>query len=139
MKLSPISADLVVKLALGAAAIGLLYVVYQRTVGAAGKAAAAAAAQAGRVADAVIVGVNPANPGNWVNQAAIATGSAIVGDTGPGRNADRSWTVGGWLYDVTHPDFARGAAGGNNGQTPVFNPATEELVRVDALSNTISG
>ncbi|WP_101675637.1 hypothetical protein [Alloalcanivorax mobilis] len=39
--------------------------------------------------------LNPANPGNVVNQTVNGVGQAVSGDT--------DWTLGGWLYEVTHP------------------------------------
>lgn len=134
MKIAPPSADLLLKLALVAAGIGLAVYVYRRTVGAASAAAGAIAAQAEQVYDAVIVGVNPANPDNWVNQAVTAAGSAVLSDTAPGRNADGSWTVGGWLYDVTHADPVH-QAGTGAGQAAVFSPQSSELIDYSQLSN----
>lgn len=40
--------------------------------------------------------VNPASSGNAVNRAVSAAGQAITGNS--------SWTLGGWLYDLTHGD-----------------------------------
>ncbi len=111
MKIAPISADLLVKIALLAGAgLLVLYLVRRSTDAvsgvfeAAGEAVGAAWADVQDVADSVIVGVNPSNPSNWVNQAVSSAGAAVVSPTGPGRNADGSWTLGGWLYDVTHAD-----------------------------------
>lgn len=126
MKVSPVSADLLVKLALIAAAIGLAVYVVRRSTSAVSDAVGTVFDAAAGVADSIIVGVNPTNPDNWVNQGVTSIGGAIVSDTGPGKNADGSWTVGGWLYDVTHPGWADNAAGTVSGGTPVFNPATEE-------------
>lgn len=134
MKVGPVSADLLLKLALLAAGVGLAVYVYRRTVGAASAAAVAIAQQAGEVYDAVIVGVNPANPSNWVNQAVTAAGSAVLSDTAPGRNADGSWTVGGWLYDVTHADPVR-QAGTGSGQAAVFDPVSNEPTDWSQLSS----
>lgn len=41
------------------------------------------------------VDLNPADPGNVVNRAVLAVPRAVTGDD--------SWTLGGWLYEVTHP------------------------------------
>ena len=124
MKIAPVSADLLIKLALVAAGIGLaVYLVKRSTTAladAAGNAVNTAFAAVGDVADGVIVGVNPYNPGNWVNQGVSAVGSTLVSDNGPGRNADGSWTVGGWLYDVTHPDPVA-SAGSASGSTPIVD------------------
>ena len=116
VKLGTVSPDPLIKLALVAGAIGLAYYAYKQASGAAG----AVARQLGEVADAVIVGTNPANPENYVNRAVSAVGSAIVSDTGPGRNADNSWTVGAWAYDVLHPGWSTDAiAGTSPGAAPI--------------------
>lgn len=92
MNRSAISGDLLVELAIGAVVIGA--VVYLVRKG--GDAAAAAV-------DAVVTGANPANPNNVVNSGVRAVGGAIVTDpAGPGKNADGSWSLGGWVYDVMH-------------------------------------
>lgn len=41
--------------------------------------------------------VNPASSGNIVNRAVTATGAAVTGDS--------NWTLGGWIYDLTHPAY----------------------------------
>ena len=128
MKFAPVSADLLVKLALLAAGVGLAVYLVRRATGAVsegiGKALTSASDLVTDVADSVIVGTNPVNPANYANRAVTAIGSAVVSDTGPGRNADGSFTVGGWLYDITHADPVRN--GPASGQTPIFNPHTEE-------------
>lgn len=49
--------------------------------------------------------VNPASPDNLVYQGVNAVGGGLVTDpAGPGKNADGSWSLGGFLYDWTHPD-----------------------------------
>lgn len=56
--------------------------------------------------------VNPLNHDNVFAQGVNAAGGAIVSDpAGPGKNADGSWSLGGWLYDVTHPATAGAVAG----------------------------
>lgn len=65
------------------------------------RAARAAADAAGVVGNAI----NPVNPNNVFYSGVNAVGGAIVQDpAGPGKNADGSWTLGGWLFDVTHPN-----------------------------------
>ena len=127
MKLAPISVDLLLKLALIAGGIGLVVYLVRRASGAVSGAVDTVVAGAQHVADAVITGVNPTNPQNWAYSGANAVGATVVSDTGPGRNADGSWTVGGWLYDVTHPDPVYGAGTGS-GATPVFSPTSNELI-----------
>lgn len=104
MKVAPLSADLLLKIALVAGGIVLAVYLVRRSGAAVTGAVGAVVHELGEVADSVIVGVNPANPSNWVNQAVTSAGSAVVSATGPGRNADGSWSLGGWLYDVTHAD-----------------------------------
>ena len=60
--------------------------------------------KAGQGAAAVADAVNPLNPGNLAYSGVNAVGGALAGDNG--RNADGSWTFGGWLYDVTHPGWS---------------------------------
>ena len=104
MKVSPISADLLIKLALVAAGIGLAVYLVRRTSGAAGEAIDKARAALADTADAIIVGTNPVNPKNYVNRALTAAGEALVPADGPGWNADGSWTFGGAAYDVVNSD-----------------------------------
>lgn len=83
-------------------AAGLLATAY--IVKKAGGAAADAAAQ---VADAV----NPLNHDNIFASTVNKVGGAIVTDpNGPGKNADGSWSLGGWLFDVFNPRTARAVA-----------------------------
>lgn len=117
MKFAPVSADLLIKLALIAGAVGLAVYVVRRSQAAVSGAVDQLVDQAGAVADAVIVGMNPHDPGNWVNQGVSKVGGALVSHEGPGRNGDGSWTVGAWLYDLTHADPVK----------TLFDPKTEEL------------
>jgi hypothetical protein len=57
------------------------------------KAWQAAGAAAGAVGDVVTHQLNPASSDNLVNAGVTSVGAAVSGDT--------SWTLGGWLYDVT--------------------------------------
>lgn len=105
MKVAPVSADLLIKLALGAAVVGAVYLVWRKASTAAGDLFDSVATTAGEVADQVIVAVNPADSGNLINRGVTAVGSAVITDpAGPGKNADGSWTLGGWFYDVMHGD-----------------------------------
>lgn len=106
MKVSPVSADMLIKLGLGAAVLGAAWYSWKKVSGAAGDAIDAVTETASAAAGAIITGINPGNADNIVNKAATAAGGALVSDPeGPGKNADGSWTVGGWLYDVTHPGW----------------------------------
>lgn len=48
-----------------------------------------------RQATAIVEAVNPVSPDNVINQGVEAIGTAVSGEQG--------WTLGGWLYDITHP------------------------------------
>lgn len=50
--------------------------------------------------------VDPTNPDNIAYAGINKVGTVLTGPEGSGRNADGSWTFGGWLYDVTHPETA---------------------------------
>lgn len=83
MKMAPISTDLVVKITLGAAAIAAVYLIVKKAAGAASE-----------VVDKVVPAINPADSRNIVNQGVESVGKTISGDSG--------WTLGGWIYDLTH-------------------------------------
>jgi hypothetical protein len=58
---------------------------------------------ASQAVDATLTAINPLNPDNLAYSGVNAVGGALVTDpAGPGKNADGSWTLGGWIYDVTH-------------------------------------
>jgi hypothetical protein len=94
MRIAPVSADLLIKLGLAALVIGAI-VYATRQVKAAGQGIASTVSAA---ADAVAVGLNPSNPENVVNSQVTAVVTAATG---------RDETLGGWLYDFTHPDPLR--------------------------------
>lgn len=69
------------------------------------RAARAAGGLAVDAAGAVGNAINPLNQDNVFYSGVNAVGGAIVSDpAGPGKNADGSWTLGGWLFDITHPN-----------------------------------
>lgn len=74
--------------------VGVVYYTVRKTSG-------AVVAGAGQALQAV----NPINPDNIFNSSVNAVGGALVASDGAGKNADGSWTLGGWLYDVTHPEI----------------------------------
>lgn len=100
MKIAPVSADLLIKVALGAVAVGgLLYLVNKIT----GAAAGAVGDVVDSVTEAASTTFNPASNQNFIYRSVNAVGDAIALPDAPGRNADGSFTWGGWFYDVTHP------------------------------------
>lgn len=97
MKIAPVSADLLIKLALASAAVGLLWYVGTK-IASAGQGAITAAGQALQL-------VNPASTENVAYQTANTVTEAITGDS----------SFGGWLYSVTHPDPMTQNTGGATG------------------------
>lgn len=95
----------------GAVAVGLGMLVGGFLLYRASKAAGAAA---GAVVDAVgtaAQAVNPLNNDNIFASGVNAAGGAVMsqgGDTVAGMNADGSWSLGGYLYDMTHRDAMTG-------------------------------
>ena len=105
MTRAPISSDLLVKLALGAAALGLVYSGYRKITGAAGAVGASISSAVDTAANVVSTSLNPASTENLVYRGINSAGGSLVSDpAGPGKNADGSWSLGRWLYDITHDD-----------------------------------
>lgn len=90
MKIAPVSADLLIKLALGAAAIGAAWWIVRR----ASSAASGALDAVGSAAQTVGTAINPASSDNLIYRGVNAIGGAASGSPG--------WNLGGWVYDVTH-------------------------------------
>jgi hypothetical protein len=104
MKVAPVSADLLVKIALGALVAGaLLYAVRRASAG-----AGDLAAKAWDTATGAAWAVAPWNQDNVIYGTANNAISAATG---------RDETLGGWLYSVTHPDPVATATGANNTNT----------------------
>jgi hypothetical protein len=94
MKIAPVSADLLIKIGLFAGAGLLLWYGLHKASAALGSVSLPSLPDA----------INPASQNNAAYTTVNALGSAVVSDpAGPGKNADGSWTLGGYLYDVTHP------------------------------------
>ena len=94
MKIGSISGDMAVKLGIGlVVVVGAVYLV---------RKAAAKLTEAGNfVAEEVVPLVNPADSRNVAYHTVNTVGAAIVtSPDGPGKNADGSWTFGGFLYDI---------------------------------------
>lgn len=101
MKVVPtISAEFAIKLGLAVGAAWVLYALTKK----AGQAISTTFDAVGTVLGDVGEAVNPVSNENIVNKTVTAIGNATVGQDGPGRNADGSWTFGGWVYDTLHGD-----------------------------------
>ncbi len=106
MKVAPVSADLLIKAGLAVAGVAALYYAWSKVSNAAGNAIDGIGQAATAAGGAILTGINPGNADNLVNKTVTAIGSSVVTDpNGAGKNADGSWTVGGWLFDVTHPGW----------------------------------
>lgn len=122
MKIAPISGDLLVKLGIGAVAFGgLAMLIYTWK--------SQASAAAGAAANAVDY-INPNSTQNAAYTSVNGFWSTVLPDRAPGRNADGSWSLGGFVYDVTHPITAWQVSN-------VTNPTPTGQVGpyVDALGN----
>lgn len=100
MKLSLTGGGVVGLAAVAAVGVGALWLYSKR---------GAVAQAAGAAVDAV----NPASSTNIVNRGVTAAGAAISGDD--------SWTLGGWLYDVTHRDEVATLLQGSRPAAPPVN------------------
>lgn len=99
IKVGAVSGDLLIKLALGAAVVGVA--VYGLR-----KVSTWAAPGLGAVGEVLSTGLNPASDQNYAYQGTNAVLDTVVSNDGPGRNADGSITLGGWLFDIFNPDTA---------------------------------
>ena len=96
--------------------------------------------------------VNPLNQNNVFAGSVNALGGQLVTDpNGAGKNADGSWTLGGWLFDITHPATAKEVAGmsgtvqkKNISDPALFTPADNTSVpaaydygQVDGMGNYV--
>lgn len=97
MKVGAISGDMAVKLVLGGVVLlGAGYVLWKLK----------------NLAIGAVPLIDPTSPDNVAYHTANAVGGSLVSDpAGPGKNADGSWTVGAWIYDMTHADAVRAATG----------------------------
>ena len=123
MKVASVSADLLIKLALVALAAGLVIYGLRR-------ASAAVADLVSKIPD-LPEAYNPASSNNVVYGGVNSVGGALVSDAGPGRNADGSWNLGAFLYDISHPDpvgprvTGSPNAWGTEGRARVSSPSPE--------------
>lgn len=91
----------------GAVAVGVGVLVGGFLLWRASKVAGEVAGAAVETAKDAAWAVTPWNQENVFYGLANDAGGAIVTDpAGPGKNADGSWTLGGWFYDITHPATA---------------------------------
>lgn len=115
MKLQPLSADLVVKLALIAAGLVGAVLVVRAVREGASAALDGAAEWADNLASTTL---NPASTDNAVYSGINRVGGALASaPDGAGMNSDGSWSLGGWLYDVTHPATAQAVRQVSGGAT----------------------
>lgn len=90
MKIAPVSGDLLVKVGVGVAVLGLAAYLLYRAKRAVGEA---------------LPYINPIDRDNVAYTGVNAVGGVLVTDpAGPGKNADGSWSLGAWAYDVLHGD-----------------------------------
>lgn len=94
MKTSPVSSDLLIKLGVGAVVLVAGFLALRK-----------ASSLASGAAVAVLDGINPASTNNVIYRGTNWIGANVVTNPeGPGKNADGSWTLGGFFYDITHPE-----------------------------------
>lgn len=136
MKVAPVSGDLIVKLGIGAVLFGGLAMLIYTWKSQASAAAGAAANAVGNAMDAV----NPSSADNLVYSSYNNFAGAILPDSGPGRNADGSWSLGGFLYDITHPITAIAVSNATN-PTPIGGGRTTQITPIgpqyDQMGNVI--
>lgn len=94
MKAAPVSGDMLVKLALGALAVGLAWY----TIRKAKNAVSDAVSQLGDWTGNKLQYLNPMNDQNIVYSGVNSVGGYLAGDT------SGSWTLGGAIYDAFHDD-----------------------------------
>lgn len=68
--------------------------------------------------------INPLSPDNAAYSGVNAVGGSLVGPDGPGSNADGSWSLGGFLFDVFNPGTAQ-AVRDMSGPTTTTEPLLE--------------
>jgi hypothetical protein len=103
MKVTPVSGDFLLKAGLLAAGVGLIAWLAWRNRNL----------------------VNPLSPENAANRTVNAIGGALVtSPTGPGKNADGSWTLGGAIFDIFNPRTAQAV----RDMTGPVNPATYQII-----------
>lgn len=100
MKIQPVSADLLIKVGLGLLVVGVVVYAGRKVASVGGNILDGTI----RTAADVLNKVNPTSAENVAYQTANIVGGEMVGPEpdAPGKNADGSWSLGGWIYDVTH-------------------------------------
>lgn len=90
------------------------------------------------VARTVLPKLNPLSADNVAYSGVNAVGASLVtAPDGPGKNADGSWTLGGWLYDVLNADTAQ-AVKNMSGTTVQMKSVADPETWVPADPNTSS-
>jgi hypothetical protein len=129
MRVTPVSGDLLVKLAIGAVCV---FVAYELAM----KAGGAAADLAGKLK----AGLDPTSDTNWAYQGVNALGGAFAtSPTDAGMTGAGTWNAGQFLTDVLHPiDAARikDMSGPVAAPTVDTRPAWEQAL--DASGSTIA-
>lgn len=99
MKIAPVSGDMVIKLGLGLLALGgvamVIYTVKSQ--------ASAAAGAVSNFAEQAAATINPSSRDNFVYSGFNGIAATVAPANGPGYNADGTWSLGAWLYDIQHP------------------------------------
>lgn len=96
-----------------AAMAALVYVAWQLARGESLIDLAQSLNPAAKVAEAI----TPTNRENVFASGVNAAGKVLVADdVGPGMNADDSWSLGAWIYDVTHKNPLAANTGGATGR-----------------------
>lgn len=95
MKIAPVSGDMLLKVAAGAVLVGgLVYLVTKIT----GAASGAVGSVVDSVTEAASTTFNPASDQNFIYESVNWVGGSISGSK-PGE-----WSLGTWIYDITHDD-----------------------------------
>ena len=95
MKVAPVSADLLIKLALGAVVLGGVWYAYRQTRASLDNLSQSASSAAAWVGDAAQF-FNPASDQNVIYGGVNTLGAKVTGDT--------SFSLGSWIYDLVNDD-----------------------------------
>lgn len=118
MKAADVSPNLVLY---GLIAVAAVYAIYN-----AKKAAGAVADTAKQV---ITKDLNPASDQNLAYRGVNGVGAAVSGDS--------SWTLGGWIYDITHPAYGGAASASDTATAPTFTQ--DQLNRIGGAVVPVDG